>query len=352
MKIVFRVDASTELGTGHVIRCLTLAEYLRSIKGIEIFFICRNVNGHLADYLFGKEFNVILIGEKDHHNFSAEMDRKETVPILQSIGQIDWLIVDHYHLDSFWESKMRPYTKKIMVIDDLANRKHDCDLLLDQTFGLNESVYSHLIPGHCQTLLGTRYALLRKSFRAYQKDKPPQFNHRLIHVHVFFGGVDSNNYTFRFSKLLMTHFPYIKLKAVVGKMYPYIETLQQLEEKDSGRFTWEQDIPDMAYSLSTCDIAFGAPGMTTWERACIGVPAAYLTTASNQQTIVKNLEQNNLCVYLGDARTINPKECIHKFSRFINNPEKLVGLYKMGVKSVDGLGADRVLKHLREGVGE
>ncbi|KRG16956.1 hypothetical protein ACA29_01885 [Lederbergia galactosidilytica] len=92
--------------------------------------------------------------------------------------------------------------------------------------------------------------------------------------------------------------------------------------------------------------------MTTWERACIGVPAAYLTTASNQQTIVKNLEQNNLCVYLGDARTINPKECIHKFSRFINNPEKLVELYKMGVKSVDGLGADRVLKHLREGVGE
>ncbi|WP_062109468.1 UDP-2,4-diacetamido-2,4,6-trideoxy-beta-L-altropyranose hydrolase [Bacillus niameyensis] len=342
LKVVFRADASTELGSGHISRCLILAEKLHEV-GAKVSFICRADEGNLCHLLWTKGFVVTTIGRIT--NFSMKTDMKETIGVLQMMEQVDWLIIDHYQLDYAWEHSMRPYVKKIMVIDDLANRKHDCDVLLDQTFGVQRYSYSTLIPESCQLLLGSSFALLKAPFKTYQKRVPPSFK-TIRKVHVFFGGMDLKNFTYTYSLLLLENFPYLHLRIIVGKHYPYTDLLQLLQEKYRERVQWEQDVPNMAESLAECEVALGAPGITTWERACVGLPAAYLAIADNQINIVEDLDEKGLCVYLGQANSMKSDEFIHKFHRFIHNERKLGELYKNSVRNVDGYGVERVIPHL------
>jgi UDP-2,4-diacetamido-2,4,6-trideoxy-beta-L-altropyranose hydrolase len=181
MRVAIRTDASSDIGTGHVMRCLALAEELKD-KTAEVLFICREMPGHLADYIKEKGFLVSLlqssenreilitdIGALPHANWLGttwEQDTQETYQILNKKPFWDWLIVDHYALDVRWDKSQRSFVNNIMVIDDLADRQHDCDILLDQNLyeGM-ELRYQELVPGTCKQLIGPKYALLRREFR-------------------------------------------------------------------------------------------------------------------------------------------------------------------------------------------
>ena len=176
MNIAFRVDASTQIGTGHFMRCLTLADALKQ-HGAKIRFASRHMPEYLRDMLVvkGHEFMLLDSSPSDaisdglsHANWlgtSQHADAQDTVQALS--GQTwDWLIVDHYALDARWESALRQTAKNIFVIDDIADRQHDCDVLLDQNLYADmDSRYTGKVPAHCQLLLGPRYALLRDEFR-------------------------------------------------------------------------------------------------------------------------------------------------------------------------------------------
>ena len=180
MNIVFRVDSSIEIGTGHVMRCLTLADELKK-QYSNILFICRDFDGHLKGLINEKGYSVVLLPDfkfffKDSNDFSGyynwlsslwQQDANETINIIKN-NKLDWLIVDHYGIDYRWHNKLRDLTKRIMVIDDLADRKLDCDLLLDQTYGRKKQDYFELIPNDCQMLLGAKYALLRPEFALFR----------------------------------------------------------------------------------------------------------------------------------------------------------------------------------------
>ncbi len=200
MKIAIRVDASFQIGTGHFMRCLTLADTLKQ-RGAEIRFICRYLPDYLQDSLrkSGYEFKLltsvsteVVEGDLVHSSWLGtcqHIDAQDSVHAL-SDSKWDWLIVDHYALDAQWESAVRAVSKKILVIDDIADRLHDCDLLLDQNYYANmDSRYKGKVPLYCRLLLGPRYALLRDEFRQL-REKVKLRTGPVKRILVFFGGVE------------------------------------------------------------------------------------------------------------------------------------------------------------------
>lgn len=179
-KIAFRVDASINIGTGHVMRCLTLAKKLAT-KGAKIKFICRDLVGNKIDFIQNNGFEVeqltgtnpIQCTDNDlmHKHWLETTQHDDAVQCNSILDEFspDWVIIDHYALDYRWQKMIRPFTQKIFVIDDLADRKHDCNMLLDQTFGVDKSLYIPLTPDDCQIYTGANYALLRDEFSEQRK---------------------------------------------------------------------------------------------------------------------------------------------------------------------------------------
>jgi len=189
LKILIRTDSSVQIGTGHVMRCLTLADELRE-RGAEIVFVCRDFAGNLCGYTEGNLKHAAWLGA------DWQTDARQVEEIIKDFNtHPDWLVVDHYALDERWERYLRSYVKKIMVIDDLADRPHDCDLLLDQNFYENlESRYDGLAPSGCKKLLGPKYALLRPEFREERKNLRKRDGY-VKRIMIFFGGSDPTNET-------------------------------------------------------------------------------------------------------------------------------------------------------------
>ncbi|MFH1884106.1 MAG: UDP-2,4-diacetamido-2,4,6-trideoxy-beta-L-altropyranose hydrolase, partial [Planctomycetota bacterium] len=206
---IIRADASGQIGTGHVMRCLTLADELRG-RGAEVIFVCREFAGNLCGYIEEKGYIVhrLPVSNDQEHDFESNLkhaswlgadwqtDARQVEEVFKDLDtHLDWLVVDHYALDEKWEGYLRPYVKKIMVIDDLADRAHDCDLLMDQNFHENlESRYDGLVPPGCIKLLGPKYAALRPEFREVRKNLRKRDGH-VKRIMIFFGGSDPTNET-------------------------------------------------------------------------------------------------------------------------------------------------------------
>ena len=361
MNVAFRTDASLTIGHGHVMRCLTLAEALRE-HGAAVFFVCREHNGHLCDLIAERGFTVSRLPalkpgtqaedipahaaglgatwQEDAEQASAAIDATGAKP--------DWLVVDHYNLDARWETALRPYAKRLMIIDDLANRKHDCDALVDPTYGETAERYRGLSPSRAYYLCGSQYALLRPQFR-HQRQSPGRTVPRAedSRVHVFFGGTDSGSHTVRFSRLLLKHFGGVEICAVLGRSCAqHDDQLRLLTTEYAGRFSWKTDVQDMAASMASCDFAVGAPGGATWERACIGLPAVYVAVSNNQAAILDRLHSNELCAYLGMADDISDHAFIDGVRSVFADRSRLEAIRAQGMQAVDGNGVVRVATFL------
>ncbi|MCK4633117.1 MAG: UDP-2,4-diacetamido-2,4,6-trideoxy-beta-L-altropyranose hydrolase, partial [candidate division Zixibacteria bacterium] len=208
MRVVIRCDASIEIGTGHVMRCLTLAEQLRA-DGASVAFVSREFDGHLCEIIGNKQFMCFRLpkpGQQFSDQFADEYarwlavpwreDAEQTAASLRSeTGETGWLVVDHYGLGKDWEEFLRPQVGAIMVIDDLANRPHDCDMLLDQNLHpKSETRYNGLVAGTCELLLGPNYAMLRPQF-AQVREKMLKRDGSIQRILIFMGGADPFNHT-------------------------------------------------------------------------------------------------------------------------------------------------------------
>jgi len=356
MNVVFRADASLPIGTGHVMRCLTLAEALRE-RQVAVSFVCREHEGHLCDLLEERGFAVSRLPihreetqSKDRPVHAAWLGALRQEDVEQTHAAIeakserpDWLVVDHYALDSRWETALRPYAKRLMVIDDLANREHNCDALVDPTYGGTAERYKELAPTGAHYLCGSQYALLRPQFRLQRQSpgrKIPPAADSLVHV--FFGGTDVGSYAVRFSQLLLSHIHGVRIRAVVGGSCAQYNRLKLLAAEYPSRFSWQANVQDMAESMASCDFALGAPGGATWERACIGLPAVYLAVSNNQSAILEHLYRNGLCVYLGMADEISDQAFVEGARKFFADGAKLKMMRTQGMETVDGMGVMRV----------
>jgi len=356
MKIIFRADASLKIGTGHIMRCLTLADELKN-RGAEVGFICRDLPGNLADFIRSKSYDIYLLSATDDSfdenkskynewlGVSTKTDAVETHGVLLNFEPVDWLVVDHYALDENWENIQRDVTDNILVIDDLADRPHDCDLLLDQNFYAEiDGRYTDLVPKYCQQLLGPKYTLLRKEFRDVRSQiKKRQGEVRKIFV--FFGGVDATNMTSKIIDVVVrAGLDTINFDVVIGSTNPHRVYIEKLCEKVKN-ITLHIQVNNMAQLMSEADLCIGSGGTVTWERCCLGLPAMAFSVAENQQLLLQDSAKAGL-VYVADVETPSSDEIEFHLKALLQNSHLREHISQIGLNTVDGKGVLRLANML------
>ena len=361
MKIVFRVDASIQMGTGHVMRCLTLADALKN-QGADCYFICREHPGNLMNLIVQRGYHVDSLPYIENYHLPKQNKKvddlahsswlgatqKEDAELCVAIVELlqpDWLIVDHYALDIHWEQELRSYCKQLMVIDDLADRHHDCDMLLDQTYGRDSDVYRLLISEHCQLFCGAQYALLRPEFiewRDYSLKR--RVNGQLEHLLINLGGVDKDNITTQIlrnlSNCLLPSSCYITV--VMGGTAPWIKEVQQQAKKMPWTTEVLVGVNNMAELMANSDLAIGAAGSTSWERCCLGLPTVMICMAENQYLIAKDLHN------LGAAISIQQKDINKDLSMILNHisTSQLKIMQHKALQVTEGSGAKLLVNYI------
>ena len=353
MRVVFRVDASNHIGTGHVMRCLTLADALRA-KGAECLFIHRAHAGNMAKTIGTRGYVVRIlpappakVGLKDSTEYAhwlgvpAAQDAKETREVLGE-ERPDWLVIDHYALDSAWEAELRPIVGSIAALDDLADRPHDCDLLLDQNYFLEAAArYSEFVPQAATRLCGPRYALLRPEYARARRLIGPGRG-PVSRVLVFYGGADADNETGRALRILSRpEFAHLAADVVIGANNPHKESLRQ-QIKQRPLTTVHAPREHLVDLQIEADLALGAGGTTTWERCALGLPAIVTAVAENQEPFNQCLADDGAICYLGHRNTLSDETLAQALQEVIADPEALAAQAARAWRVTDGLGAWRV----------
>ena len=318
MQTVFRVDASRQIGSGHLMRCLTLANQLQKLGTEKVIFVSRDLEGNLFSLVGARGYEICILPRHDGMprlngyaawlTVSQEIDAEETLSAISQYGKISWLIVDSYAIDETWENMVGPYVSRIMAIDDLANRRHNVDVLLDQNFSPGrDKDYACLVPQDCKLLMGLDYLLLRDEFYA-AKNKVKQRNGEIQRVLVFFGGVDLTDET---SKTLdaMELFPALVVDVVVGGSNPQAEKIAARCRKKAN-WQYHYQIDYMASLMAKADLAIGAGGTATWERGFLGLPSLVISVADNQSGGARYYDSLAIWKYLGEAAKVTTSDIV------------------------------------------
>lgn len=363
MHIAFRTDASLDIGTGHVMRCLTLADALRE-RGVASRFICRAHPGNLIDTIRQRGYEVQSLA-LNNAPASADAEMADALPVhaawlgsdwvtdaqetIAALGEtiVDWLVVDHYALDAHWERSVQPFCRNLMVIDDLADRLHDADLLLDQNLGRNAADYSELAPIGCKMLVGPRYALLRPEFSVLRADS---LAHReksgFKKILIAMGGVDKDNATARILDALRDGClpAECSLTVVMGPHAPWLAQVKEKAAAMPWRTEVQVNIHNMAQLMADSDFAIGAAGTTAWERCCLGLPTATLILAKNQAQGAIALEAAGAVLLLRSLS--NLEEELPALMRKLTQADILREMNQSCSAITDGRGATRVVSEL------
>jgi len=300
MRVVFRSDASSIIGSGHLMRCKTLADELRE-RGAEVLFICREHCGNLISLLREAGYVTIVLPMPSNGDVMPPDDAGcdswlgvtqsvDAAQTLEALGDAmpDWLIVDHYGLDVTWERLLRPKVGRIFVIDDLANRKHDCDFLLDQNaYEDQASRYHGKIPSLCTGLFGPRYVLLRQEFQI-AKHQLKRLQRPIKRVLVAFGGTDKIETFAVLNVLAKPNFSSLEVDVVIGFRHPEKNEIFAMCARHT-EWHLHCGTKEMAMLMARADIAIGAGGITTWERIYLGLPAFVKAVAPNQVEALDHL---------------------------------------------------------------
>jgi len=363
VKIAFRADASVRIGTGHVMRCLALADELTG-QGHECRFICRELEGHLGGLVASNGYDLTLLPEPSGSELAArngssdnyalwlgvpwQEDARQTLDALTR-WKPDWLVVDHYALDAEWERTLANAVGNIMVIDDLANRPHECDVLLDQN-ALDHSMkerYECLVSDSCNLLLGPKYALLRPEYAELAKALPER-DGVISRVLVFVGGSDPYHLTERYLRALTApEFEHLFVDVVIGKNHPSPAIVESLVEARS-RTRLYSALPSLAALMVRADLMLGAGGATNWERMCLGLNSVVTSVASNQDEINQMLARKGLIEFLGPADKLADTAVTQAIENAIQNSELNMKQSATMRGVVDGRGVEYVIRELLE----
>ncbi len=367
MLVAFRVDASIQIGTGHVMRCVTLADHLVR-EGHECFFIMRDHNGNLNDFIKSKGYKSHLLPTNiaglntsiddsclAHSSWlgcSWRDDAQQSSLIMEEMRP-DWLVVDHYALDVHWEEVVRPKGCRLMVIDDIADRSHCCELLLDQNLGRSESDYTDLVPLHCICLIGPRFALLRPEFAELRefsmaRRAPPKLRNVLVSM----GGIDKDDMSGQvLDGLIKCNLPKnCRISVVMGENAPWRARVRD----QAADMPWITEVlvnvTNMAKIMADTDLAIGAAGSTSWERCCLGLTTLAFSLADNQLSISQGLHDAKAVIYICHTQTPNWKNNFQDIvDTIVDDPGKLASYSRNAAKLTNGIGSTLVVEKMAFG---
>jgi len=351
-RVAIRVDASADMGSGHFMRCLALADGLQR-RGARVRFISRGLPAHLQGSVraHGHEFVSIdgVAQPPDDLAHSAWLGTSQAADAAQTAAAMrdqrwSWLVVDHYALDARWESALRGAAARIFAIDDLADRSHDCDLLLDQNLYADmQTRYAGKVPAAAQLLLGPRHALLRAEFGSLRERAAPRSG-PVRRVLIAFGGMDSRNFTAcAVAAMSRLAAPHLQVDVVIGASHPRRAEIEATCAAQG--YTCHVQTGQMAELMLAADLAIGAGGGLSWERCCLGLPALAICAAQNQRAQVEHqAEAGLLCAPdMGDDLVAG----IELHTRALLGNSLLRSAYsRAGMQAVDGHGVRRVCERM------
>lgn len=354
--IVFRVDSGHHIGIGHKVRCLTLAREL-IVRGCKVHFISKNHRGSLVPTLRDEftihELDQVVtqtLSEEYKNNYkywlgTSELeDLKQTNLILDRIGNVDLVIIDHYSLSKDFETRLK--SKKVMVIDDLCFREHVCHLLLNQNLGTEEHEY--LKSKVSRYLLGPHYSLLRPEFNINHEAQYKSVSKKDGSVKsclVFFGFGDIGGNCLKLANSLNEkelneyHFTFL-----LNEKHRDYDALFSWAQKLSKKITIISHTELMSKLMMEHDFFIGAGGATSWERACLGMPSAVVELAENQYKICKALAENGWSFDLGRSEDLNKEKWNNFFNHQLRDKNAIREMCLKAYSGVDGLGAQRVVQ--------
>lgn len=343
--LLIRPDASLESGAGHLMRCLTLADALAA-RGWQAHFACSAAPG----------FDFSLIARRGHHlhqlpSLSSWSEDAQAIAALVRQLEPFWLLVDHYGLDARWERACGQPVGQICVIDDLADRPHDCALLFDSGIHRQAEAYAGHVTGTCRLFCGPDFALLRPAFASLRPESlerraeapGPQ---RLL---LAMGGVDADNVTGRVLDVIgpvLEQHP-LALDVVLGRSAPHRAAIEARLASAGFTARLHVDLPDLASLMAQSDIAIGASGGTALERLCLGLPSLVLSLADNQPPAARAIMDFGAGIYAGDVREPGWQDRLHTgLEGWLADPAVLPTVSALAGALVDGHGAKRIAEVL------
>lgn len=340
--VVFRCDANSEVGIGHVMRCITLASQLCR-QGWQSLFICETGTLKQCPFLKDNTHDVV------EHDF-INVQEIATIVLNEKGHPADLFVIDHYAIDHEFESVLRANGAKIMVIDDLCNRAHACDLLLDQTFGRLASDYEKYVPSGCKIITGSSFALVRPEFSKLRKQSVELRRSRIAKgiqsILITFGGTDRTSLILEVLSGLDQSQHDFQVDVVLGNQ-TQLKTLEK-NKLDYQYLTCKLycDVEDMAQMMLRADLAIAAGGTTSWERCCLGLPTFLVVLAPNQEKISENLNTVGAVVNLGSCEKVSASVLTDTLKNF--SMEKQVAMINQAQKVCDGKGSETVVSYLNE----
>lgn len=341
-RAIFRADASPAVGGGHVMRCLTLADRLKR-DGWQTAFACSPETPETLPQL----------KESGHEILTLAGDGIEEMARHWPDGT-DWLAVDHYGLDAGFETVCRPWAKKILVLDDMPTRRHDCDLLLDQNLGRRADDYAGLLPETAHVAAGIDYALLRPQFAkartealARRRERPP-----IRRILVGLSLTDPDNATaLCLEGIAQAGLPGMRIDVLLGPGAPHLPALRKQAETLAVPVEFHIGVSDVATLLKECDLALGAPGSSAWERCALGLPTLLLILADNQRRNGDELAAQGAAVNLGDVGALTPESIATALRALASDPDALAAMAEAASTLCDGAGPRRMATALsKQGV--
>ncbi len=359
IRVAFRADSSTQMGTGHLRRCLALADAIVQHGGT-VAFVCRPRPGNVSAEVAERGYTLLelpaLAHDQDVSEPSAseglgwlgadpETDAAQTKMLVDEWGGASALVVDHYGIDWRWERALRSSVGKVLVIDDLADRRHECDILTDSLAVDNASDrYAHLVDSGTRLLLGPRFAVLRKEFLRQRASVPARDGH-IKKILVTFGGVDEQGYAARAVRALRPILDDdVVIDVVVGAGGRHVVDVQKICAADPN-VRVHIDCVNIAELMRSADLGIGGGGGTAWERACMGLPSIVAAIAPNQNGVARALS-DALCGLLVSAGDDFDATLVSVVGVLLNQPALVKALGANGAQLVDGRGTERLVREL------
>jgi UDP-2,4-diacetamido-2,4,6-trideoxy-beta-L-altropyranose hydrolase len=350
MNIVIRTDASVHISSGHVMRCLVLANALRK-NGHNVSFITRVQEGDMVDHIYQQSFKVMKLESplsplvpQNNSDYSAWLQVSERDDASNSIALIqsaDLVIIDHYGINTLWEQQIKKQLQcYIMAIDDLV-RLHNADLILDQTYSRKASEY---VSTTKNVLAGCQYALLAPRFSELrQQASLKRLNVASPKVLISMGGIDNPNASLKVLQCLELLRLKPSVTVLLGMRSPHYEKLKAFCQTRREWITHVEFTYSMPELMLEHDLSIGAPGSTSWERACLGLPSIVIPLAENQQQICSALESVGaaLRVELNNIKD----ELLPAYHHILGN---WITYQKINFSLCDGLGAQRVVQRIEK----
>jgi UDP-2,4-diacetamido-2,4,6-trideoxy-beta-L-altropyranose hydrolase len=339
--LIIRADASVAMGTGHVMRCLALAQAWRDQasgkQSGRCVFVTAEITPALEERMRAEKFDVSILTAPP----ATPQDGSELAQIAIS-ESASWVVVDGYQFDVEYQRILKSAGLKLLLIDDTGHAgNYVADLVLDQNAHASENLYQHR-ESYTRLLLGPRYALLRSEFkpwREWKREIAPSARKILITM----GGSDPQNITLRVIQALkLVSIEGIEAAVVAGGSNPHFKSL---EDATAGRenIRLHSNVANMADLMAWADVAFSAAGTICWEICLLGLPAILVDLAENQRPVAEDLQQKGVAIYLGTSEDISEKQIAAKLEWLLGSPDVRAGMSQRGQQLVDGAGAERVV---------